>query len=82
MKNLWLFDETRIEILRRLIGCRATGGCDLRECLKMKKPVISHHLGMLRDKGIIEEYKEGRDKYYRIKPEKRALVRVIIKIVG
>ena len=81
MKNLWIFNETRIAILRRLIGCRSAGGCDLRECLKMKKPVISHHLGMLRDGGIIEEYKKGRDKYYRIKPKKRSLVKTIIKIV-
>jgi len=82
MKNLWMFNEGRIAILCKLMGCEAARGCDLKECLKMKRPILSHHLGMLRDKGIIEEKKEGREKYYRIRPEKRVFVRSLIKIVG
>jgi DNA-binding transcriptional ArsR family regulator len=81
MENLWIFNEGRIAILCKLLGCRSARGCDLKESLKMKPPILSHHLGMLRNKGIIEERKEGRDKYYYIRPEKRVLVKNIIKIV-
>ncbi len=81
MKNLWIFNEGRIAILRKLSGCKAARGCDLKEYLKMKRPILSHHLGMLRDKGIIEERREGREKYYRIRPRKKAFVENIIKII-
>jgi DNA-binding transcriptional ArsR family regulator len=36
---------------------------------------------MLRDRGVVEERREGREKYYRIMPKKRALVRSLVKIV-
>ena len=81
MKNLWIFNEGRIAILCRLFGCEDARGCDLKKCLKMKRPILSHHLGMLRDGGIIEEQREGREKRYRIKPEKRTLVKNIVKVV-
>lgn len=81
MNNLWVFSEGRIAILCKLLGCEATRGCDLKECLKMKRPILSHHLAMLREGGIIEERKNGREKYYRIRPAKRTLVRNIIKVV-
>jgi DNA-binding transcriptional ArsR family regulator len=81
LKNLWLCNEGRIAILCKLLGCDAKSGCDLRKCVKMKKPLLSHHLGMLRDRGVVEERREGREKYYRIMPKKRALVRSLVKIV-
>ena len=81
MKNLWIFNKGRVAILCKLLGCEAARGCDLRDCLEMKKPILSHHLGMLRDKGIIEEWKEGREKYYRIKPKQRLFVRDVVKLV-
>ncbi len=81
MKNLWIFNEGRIAILCKLLGCSSSRGCDLRECLEMKKPLLSHHLGILRDNGIIEEWKEGREKYYRIRPGKRAFVRDVVRLV-
>lgn len=81
MKNLWLFEEKRILILRELLGCREASGCDIKECLRVKKALLSHHLAFLRKKGIIEERKEGREKYYRIKPNKISLVKKVVTIV-
>lgn len=81
MDNLWIFNRGRIAILCTLLGCKAARGCDLKECLKMKRPVMSHHLGLLRKGGLIEEWKEGREKYYRIVPARRALVKNIARIV-
>ncbi len=82
MKNLWLFQEGRIAILCRLAGCDTARGCDLTACLKMKRPLLSHHLAALRDRGIIEERREGREKYYRIRPEKKDFVTQVIRVVG
>jgi DNA-binding transcriptional ArsR family regulator len=81
MKNLWLFNEKRLAILRELLGCDATGGCDLRECLHIKKTLLSYHLAVLRQKGIVEESKQGRDKYYRIAQGKTAFVKKVIAVV-
>jgi ArsR family transcriptional regulator len=80
MKNLWLFDESRLAILCKLLGCREASGCDLQECLAMKRPLMSHHLALLRDRGIIEERQKGREKRYRIVPSKRRFVRAAITV--
>ena len=82
MKNLWIFDEKRIAILQKLLGCDVTAGCDLRECLRMKKALLSYHLSVLKERGIIEEWKEGRDKYYRIRKAKIPFVKKIVSVVG
>ncbi len=81
MKNLWLFNEKRLAILRELLGCEAAGGCDLRDCLKIKKTLLSYHLAVLRDRGIVEESKRGRDKYYRIARGKTPFVRKVIAVI-
>ena len=81
MKNLWLFNEKRITILKELIGCDATAGCDLRKCLKIKKTLLSYHLSVLRDRGFIEESKEGRSKYYRISRRKLPFIRKVVSVV-
>ncbi len=81
MKNLWLFDEKRVAILQKLLSCDAATGCDLRECLKMKKALLSYHLKVLRDKGIVEETKEGRDKYYKIRSRKVPFVKTVVSVV-
>ncbi|MDE2019208.1 MAG: winged helix-turn-helix transcriptional regulator [Patescibacteria group bacterium] len=83
MKNLWLFDEKRIAILKKLLRCKgAAPGCDLRDCLKVKKTLLSYHLGVLRNKGIVEETKRGRDKFYRIRRGKVPLARKVVSVVG
>ncbi len=81
MKNLWLFNEKRIAILRELVSCDATPGCDLRACLKIKKTLLSYHLSVLRERGIVEESKEGRSKYYRISRGKLPFIRKVIAVV-
>lgn len=82
MKNLWLFDEKRIAILKKLMSCREAKGCELKECLKAQKTLLSYHLGMLRDRGILLEERQGRDKCYRIKPGKLRFVRKVVSIAG
>lgn len=81
MKNLWIFDEKRLAILRELLRCDAARGCDIKECLDIKKSLLSHHLGVLRDKGIVEERREGREKYYRIRRGRRPFVKKVMALV-
>ncbi len=82
MKNLWLFHEKRIAILRELARCDRTRGCDIKDCLRMKKALLSYHLGILRDRGIVAERRDGREKYYGIRPQRRRLVNEILRVVG
>ena len=81
MKYLWLFDEKRLAILRELLHCDAARGCDIKECLGIKKSLLSHHLSVLREKGMIEERREGREKYYRIRRGQRPFVKKIMALV-
>ena len=81
MKNLWLFDEKRITILQELLRCDSARGCDIRELLKMKKALLSHHLSLLRSRGLIAEEKRGREKYYRIRKEKRSFIKKVVTLV-
>lgn len=81
MKNLWLFDEKRIAILKKLLQCDMAQGCDLKECVRAKKTLLSYHLGLLREGGIIEEERRGRDKCYRIAPRKRSFVKKVVALV-
>ncbi len=82
MEHLWLFNEKRIAILKELLGCDATPGCDLRKCLKIKKTLLSYHLSVLRERGIIEESKEGRSKYYRISRGQIPFIKKVVSVVG
>jgi DNA-binding transcriptional ArsR family regulator len=82
MKNLWLFDERRLMILKKLLGCDAAAGCDLRKCLNVKKTLLSYHLGVLRERGIIDEEKRGREKLYRIKRQRIPFVKKIVSAAG
>ncbi len=81
MTNLWLFDEKRIAILEKLLGCDAATGCDLRKCLTIKKTLLSYHLGVLRERGIIEETKRGRDKYYKICRRQIPFIKKVVSVV-
>lgn len=82
MKNLWIFDKRRLEILRALMKCSDTVcGCDLRGNLKMSRPLLSYHTAILLKKGMLEEKKCGRQKEYRIRPDKMALAKKILTIV-
>ena len=42
---------------------------DLWQCLEQPQPVISQHLAVLKDKGIVESTTEGNRRIYRITDE-------------
>ncbi len=62
-----LADETRLRILESLL---AEEKCvrDLMQELGYPQPHVSHHLRILRDSGVVEGIREGKQVCYRITP--------------
>jgi ArsR family transcriptional regulator len=63
-----LSDETRLRILYLLSQAEELHVRALCELLNLSQPAVSHHLGMLRNAGIIEARRDGKHNYYRILP--------------
>lgn len=84
IKNLWVFNEIRIRILYTLFKCSKKNnicGCDLVDKLGIAKNLLSYHIKMLRDKGLIHEVKCGKKKNYSIRHKKEDFVKKVLKIV-
>lgn len=62
-----LADPTRRELLQR-IGHRPQPVVDLCEGIPMSQPAISKHLRVLREAGLIDLEKRGREHVYRLSP--------------
>ncbi len=62
-----LVDETRLRIVRHLFGGRRCVS-ELAEALAEDEAKISHHLGVLRHTGVVEDERAGRFVYYRLHP--------------
>ncbi len=72
-----LADPARLRLLS--IVANASGGeacaCDMVEPVGRSQPTISHHLSVLTDAGLITREKRGRWVYYRVAPERLAVLR-------
>ena len=63
-----LSDETRLRILYRLSQVEELHVRALCELLQLSQPAVSHHLGMLRNAGIVDPRRDGKHNFYRILP--------------
>ena len=62
-----LGDETRLRILESLLfGEKCVS--DLVQELKCSQPHASHHLRILRDSGLVEGHRDGKQVCYRVTP--------------
>lgn len=61
-------DPTRWEICRRL-GVEELCVCHLVEDMGLKQSLLSHHLKVLRDAGLLEQRRESYWTYYRLRKE-------------
>ena len=60
----------RLELIQRLIACgRPCGVTELNECCTVDFSVVSRHLALLRDAGILRAEKKGREVYYSVASE-------------
>ena len=65
-----LADPNRVALLARLAQCRGEQTVtDVSGCCSIDISVVSRHLGVLRDAGILEARKRGREVYYRVRTE-------------
>ena len=77
-----LADSTRLAVARRLLLKPLRVG-ELRRQLGVEQSLLSHHLRVLRQAGIIENKKMCRDVFYWIKPsESKAIIEALEKILS
>jgi DNA-binding transcriptional ArsR family regulator len=62
-----LADATRRELLNRIVA-RPRRANDLCRGLPMSRPAVSRHLRVLREAGLVEANKRGREQVYRVSP--------------
>src|SRR5665811_1048324 len=65
----FLGDPTRLRILA-LMARSEICVCDLTEQLDISQPLISYHLGKLRNAGMVRTRRDGNWVYYSLDPEK------------
>jgi ArsR family transcriptional regulator len=63
-----LNDETRQQIMK-IICCRELCVSDIVDEVGLSQPTISHHLGILRNAGLVKTRKEGKQVYYTLDQE-------------
>jgi DNA-binding transcriptional ArsR family regulator len=59
----------RIAILKLLEGGKKLTVTEIHEILDIEQSTTSHHLGILRDKGVLCSKREGKNTYYYFKHE-------------
>ncbi|MGM0621778.1 transcriptional regulator, ArsR family [Tangfeifania diversioriginum] len=59
----------RIAILKHLEGGKKLTVTQIHELLGIEQSTTSHHLGILRDKGVLCSKREGKNTYYYLKFE-------------
>jgi ArsR family transcriptional regulator, arsenate/arsenite/antimonite-responsive transcriptional repressor len=71
-----LADPVRLRLLS-MVANAPTGevcACDLTEPLDRSQPTVSHHLSALTDAGLLHREKRGRWAWYRVVPERLAVL--------
>jgi DNA-binding transcriptional ArsR family regulator len=59
----------RIAILKYLEGGKKLTVSEIHELLNIEQSTTSHHLGILKDKGVLCSKREGKNTYYYLKHE-------------
>ena len=70
-------EPTRFEIMR-LIGSRELAAGEIARQFAVTRPAVSHHLGVLRVAGLLQERRDGTTRLYTLRPEALAELRNFI----
>ncbi len=62
-----LADDTRLDVVRQLLDCAKHVG-ELNESMDIDQSLLSHHLKVLRDAGIVTAERDGKAVLYRLAP--------------
>jgi ArsR family transcriptional regulator len=70
-------DPARLRLVSMLAAAqdREACVCNLTEPLGLSQPTVSHHLKVLSDAGLVEREQRGRWAFFRLVPERLAIVR-------
>ncbi len=69
-----LGDPTRVQVMSLLLSAGPEGlcVCDIVACFLLGQPTISHHLGLLRDAGLVSTTRKGLWVFYAARPARLA----------
>src|SRR4051812_14353255 len=67
-----LADDTRLNVVRQLLNCPKHVG-EMNESLAIDQSLLSHHLKVLRDAGIVTAERDGKAVLYRLSPSVEGL---------
>jgi ArsR family transcriptional regulator, arsenate/arsenite/antimonite-responsive transcriptional repressor len=72
-----LADPVRLRIVSMLAAAPdgTACGCELEDPLGLAQPTVSHHLGILREAGLVVGERRSRWVHYRLVPERMAEIR-------
>jgi ArsR family transcriptional regulator, arsenate/arsenite/antimonite-responsive transcriptional repressor len=75
-----LADPTRVQIVAALRDAKdPLCTCDFTASSALSQPTITHHMGKLRDAGLVDATRKGIWTYYRLRPHLPANIRRIIE---
>ncbi|MCB9026785.1 MAG: helix-turn-helix transcriptional regulator [Bdellovibrionaceae bacterium] len=72
-----LAEPNRLAIFRHLCSCEASGAKqtnvnDIKECCDVDLSVVSRHLSVLKDAGVLTSEKKGKEVFYSLKGQELA----------
>ena len=70
-----LADPARLRLLSMIASTEEACACEMVEPLGRSQPTVSHHLAVLTDAGLLSRDKRGKWAYYRVVPERLAVLR-------
>ncbi|HIE16036.1 MAG TPA: transcriptional regulator [Bacteroidales bacterium] len=59
----------RISIVKFLDGGKKLNVTEIHNLLGIEQSTTSHHLGILKDKGVLKSYRDGKNTYYFLRHE-------------
>ena len=73
-------EPNRVRILLMLLR-KSLCVCEITSILKLSAPTVSNHLAYLRDKGFIEDEKDGKWINYRIAGNQNEMIRNLLELL-
>ena len=73
-----LADPARLRLLSMIASTEEACACEMVEPLGRSQPTVSHHLAVLTDAGLLSRDKRGKWAFYRVVPERLAVLRDVL----
>lgn len=64
-----LADPNRISLMMQLAGCGSATVGEAARCCPVDMSVVSRHLAVLREAGVVEHQKRGKEVHYRLRAD-------------